>query len=339
MAIRSIHDPQRGKLWQISYCDSEGKRHREKVATRSAAEDLLGRRRREIAEGRYIPPRGGARLKFRDLAYAAMAQKKLRLATTSYETDLQRLKQLLPLIGNVPADRLTAVRIEETLGHLKAKTSGSTANRFHALISSVYKFAVKAGRVAVNPASKLKRFKENDSRVRWLRAEEEAKLRDAFVCDEHEWEFELALYTGMRRGEQFGLLWSNVDFDNKRLTVKGKTGQRRIRLNTKAIAALRKLEQLTGKKKYVCPDAGDDVKRDGRRWFEDACKKAGVTDFHWHDLRHTFASRLVMRGADLVSVKDLLGHKDIKMTMKYSHLAPSHLDEAVEKMAEVPACG
>lgn len=338
MGVRSIIDPRRGKLWQISYCDSEGKRHREKFVTRSAAEDAIGRRRREIAEGRYIPPRGGARLTFRDLATAAMVHKKLRLAPLSYRTDQLRLKQLLPLIGNVPADRLTPARIEETLGHLKSRTCGSTANRFHALISSIFKFAVKAERIAVNPAAKVKRFKENDSRVRWLRPEEEARLRDAFVADSHLWEFDLALHTGMRRGEQFSLVWSNVDFENRRLTVRGKTGQRRIRLNASAIGALKKLQELTGKSKYVSPDARDDVKRDWRRWLDEACEKAGVTDFHWHDLRHTFASRLVMRGVDLVSVKDLLGHKDVKMTMKYSHLAPSHLDDAVEKMnAEVPA--
>jgi site-specific recombinase XerD len=338
MAIRSIIDPRRGKLWQISYCDGEGKRRREKFATRNAAEDAMGRRRREIAEGRYIPPRHGVRLTFRALASAAFAQKKLRLAPTSYATDLLRIKQVYPLIGNLPAQALTPARVEETLAALKSTgISNSTVNRFRALISSIYKFAEHAGRISANPVKKVKPYKENPSRVRWLKPDEEEILRDSFVEDSNEWEFELALYTGMRRGEQFGLQWANVDFQNKRLTVKGKTGERRIRLNSKALAALRKLETLTGKKKFVSPDAADDVKRDGRRWFEKACEKAGVENFHWHDLRHTFASRLVMNGADLVSVKELLGHADIKMTMKYAHLAPSHLDDAVEKMVEEPA--
>lgn len=333
MAIRGIFErPPRSGVWWISYCDGEGKRHREKVGRRSAALDALGRRRLEVKEGRYIPPRAGARLTFRDLANAAMTQKKLRLAPASYETDMLRLKQLLPLIGNLPADRLTPARIEETLAHFRRQVSSSTVNRFHALISSIYKFAVHAGRVSINPASKVKRYKENESRIRWLRPEEEKAIRDALIADAHEYEFDLALHTGMRRGEQFGLQWKDVDLERGILTVRGKTGRRHVVANSNATAALRKLHAITGKETHVSPDADNDVKRDWRRWLEDAAKKAGVEDFHWHDLRHTFASRLVMNGVDIRTVQELLGHKSIVMTMKYSHLAPDHRQAAVEKM-------
>jgi integrase len=264
-----------------------------------------------------------------------MAHKKARLASSSYKTDEGRLKQLLPLMGSIVANRPDVpMRIQEALTRLKnSGLSGSTINRFHALVSSVFKFAVDAGHIENNPTKKVKRYKENESRIRWLRPEEEKAIRDeGLISDVHEYEFDLALNTGMRRGEQFGLQWKDVDFANKRLIVRGKTGTRPIRLNTAAIGALRKLQAITGNESHVSPDAGASVKRDSRRWFEKACKKAGVTDFHWHDLRHTFASRLVMGGSDIVSVKELLGHKDVKMTMKYAHLAPSHLDEAVEKM-------
>lgn len=333
MAIRGIFErPPRSGVWWISYCDSEGKRHREKAGRRSSALDALGRRRLEVKEGRYIPPRAGARLTFRDLAIAAMAQKKLRLAPASYETDILRLKQLMPLIGNLPADRLTSARIEETLAHFRRSVSSSTVNRFHALISSIYKFAVHAGRVSVNPAAKVKRYKENESRIRWLRPEEEKAIRAEFVADYHEYEFDLALHTGMRRGEQFGLQWKDVDLERGMLTVRGKTGRRHVVANSEAKSALRKLHKLTGKETHVSPDASADVKRDWRRWLEDAAKKAGVKDFHWHDLRHTFASRLVMGDADIRTVQELLGHKNITMTMKYAHLAQDHRLAAAEKM-------
>jgi site-specific recombinase XerD len=337
MAIRGIFErPPQSGVWWISYCDGEGKRHREKAGRRAAALDALGRRRLEVREGRYIPPRAGARLTFRELALAAMVQKKLRLADLSYETDAGRLQQLLLLIGNLPADQLTPARLEETLAHFKQSgLSGSTVNRFHALVSSIFKFAVKAGRLAVNPARQVSRYKENDSRVRWLRDEEEAQLRKAFVADSHEWEFDLALHTGMRRGEQFSLRWkgdTSVDFENKVLTVKGKSGRRHVTANESAIAALRKLEQLSGTHEFVCPDNDGSAKRDWRTWFEDAVEKAGVRDFHWHDLRHTFASRLVMKGIDLRTVQELLGHKSIVQTMKYAHLAQDHRQAAAEKM-------
>src|SRR3984957_4512889 len=134
MAIRGIFErPPRSRTWWISYCDVEGKRHREKIGRRSAALDALARRRVEVKDGRFIPPKKGARLTFRELATAAMVQKKLRLAPLSYETDIIRLGKLLPLIGNVPADRLTPARVEETLATLRASVSPSTANRYHSL--------------------------------------------------------------------------------------------------------------------------------------------------------------------------------------------------------------
>jgi site-specific recombinase XerD len=340
MPIRGIFErPPSSGVWWISYCDGEGKRHREKAGRRSAALDALGRRRLEVKEGRYIPPRAGARLTFRELAKAAMARKKLRLAPTSYETDNERLQQLLPLIGNLPADRLTPARIEETLAHFKRRVSGSTVNRFHALISSIYKFAVLAGRIGVNPMSKVKRYKENESRLRWLNGDEEKQIRDALVADSHEMELDLAINTGMRRGEQFWLEWQNVVFgttpdgtEQADLTVHGKTGRRQVKANSAACAALRKLQAITGTKTHVSPDAREGLKRDSRRWLEDAAKKAGVKNFRWHDLRHTFASRLVMNGVDIRTVQELLGHKSITMTMKYAHLAPDSRQSAVERV-------
>jgi integrase len=69
-----------------------------------------------------------------------------------------------------------------------------------------------------------------------------------------------------------------------------------------------------------------------RHWFEDAVKKAGLVDFTWHDLRHTFASRLVMADVDIRTVAELMGHKKIQMTMRYAHLAPEHKPVAVERL-------
>jgi integrase len=323
--------PLKSGVWWISYCDTEGRRHREKVGRRSQALVAVSRRRLEIRDGRYIAPRKG-RLTFRDLAQAAMIQKKIRLRPLSYKTDQGRLGHLLPLIGAVAADQLTPDRVEHALQVLQSKVCGSTANRYRSLISSIYAFAIRSGRIAFNPVSRVKRYRENDSRIRWLRAEEEAGLRKAIDTLAHEFEFDLALHTGMRRGEQFDLKWKDCDLERGNLEVKGKTGARHIVANRSALAALRHLKEISGDREFVCPDRSANTQRDWRHWLEKAVKLARIEDFHWHDLRHTFASRLVMRGVDIRTVQDLMGHKSITMTMKYAHLAKDHRQAAVEKM-------
>jgi len=333
--------PASGTYW-ISYTDNEGKRRREKSGTKlPAAVELLAQRKKQVKRGDDIQPRQRRVWTFRRLAEDAIRHKELRLAESTIATDKSRLKQLLELIGSTRFDRLTPKRIEEVLAELKrSERSSSTVNRYRSFISTVFTYAIKTNRISMNPVTKVGRYKENEPRVRWMRPEEEKRLRAEFVADEHEWEFDLALYTGMRRGEQFFLEWKNVDLEHGMLTVTGKTGQRHIRFDPDGPAgeALRKLQKKSGDRQYVCPDNDGKVKRDWRTWFEDALKaaKPKISDFHWHDIRHTYASRLVMAGRDIRAVQELLGHKSILQTMKYSHLSPDHLKAAVAKMA-VPA--
>lgn len=335
--IRQI-PPDSGIHW-IDYRDPSGQRRREKAGKLSAALDLLRTRKREVETGKYIAPRQARVWTFRRLAEEAIRNKAIRLAPLTIETDGIRLGQLLPHCGHVRFDRFTAQRIEEVLATLKRSgLSNSTVNRYRSFISSVFTFAVKTSRIAANPVALVGRFKENDSRLRWLKDAEEKRIRKAFVADQHEWEFDLALHTGMRRGEQFGLRWKDVDLDNGMLTVKGKTGRRHIVANATACSALWKLQKMSGDKEFVCPDRNvGQTKRDWRRWLEDAAVEANVSDFHWHDLRHTFASRLVMAGVDIRTVQELLGHKSIVMTMRYAHLSSDHRKTAVEKMNAIVA--
>ncbi len=332
--------PESGVYW-ISYFDTDGKRRREKAGKLSAALDLLALRKKQVKTGEYIQPRQARVWTFRRLAEEAIKHKSLRMAALTIETDTIRLGQLLPFIGSTRFDRLTPEKIDEVLATLKRSgLSSSTVNRYRSLISSVFTYALKTNRVGMNPVTRVGRYKENDPRVRWLRPNEEERIRKVFVADSHEWEFDLALCTGMRRGEQFWLRWKDSDLEHGVLTVKGKTGRRHVIANENALAALRKLQKLSGDKEFVCPENDGSQKRDWRTWFEEALEEANVTDFHWHDLRHTFASRLVMAGVDIRTVQELLGHKSIVQTMKYAHLSADHRKAAVAKMnieAAVPA--
>jgi site-specific recombinase XerD len=324
--------PNSGVHW-VSYYDADGNRRREKAGKLSAALDLLAQRRAQVKKGDFIPPRQTRAWTFRKLAEEAIRRKALRLAPGTISTDKSRLNQLLPLIGGMRFDRLSPERIEETLAKLKGSgLSDSTLNRYRSFISSVFSYALKINLASTNPVARVGRYRENDSRLRWLRPEEEEQIRTQLVIDTHRWEFDLALHTGMRRGEQFWLRWKDIDLERGKLTVKGKTGRRHIEANVTAVSALRKLHMRTGEKEFVCPDNDGKAKRDWRRWLLDAVKDAGVEDFHWHDLRHTFASRLVMAGVDIRTVQELLGHKSINQTMRYAHLSADHRKQAVAKM-------
>ena len=327
--------PIKSGIWHISYCDGSGQRHREKVGGKRDAELAYHKRKTEIREGRYIPPRGGGRaLSFNDLAAQGMEYKRLRLAPRSYESDMAKVKELTPTLGHLDAEAIQPAHIEQILAKLRNRgLCGSSVNRYRSMLSSLFGYGVRMGLLRSNPVAQVKRFKESEHRVRWLKPEEEERLRKVIRerCPEREPEFDLALYTGMRRGEQFTLKWDNVDLERGLLTVHGKSGRRFVVVNKSAKAAILKLAELAQPKtEYVCPETKAEAQRDWRRWFEDAVEEAKIENFHWHDLRHSFASRLVMAGVPLLTVSQLLGHHSITMSERYAHLSPDHRAAAVE---------
>lgn len=140
---------------------------------------------------------------------------------------------------------------------------------------------------------------------------------------------------GMRRSEQYDCEWAWVDLDAQKLTVpRSKHGQKRyVFLNDAAVAAFRLLWQFSsGEGKAFGHLYRTDSTKGAREWFEKALDAVGIADFRWHDLRHTFASRLVAAGVDIYMVKELMGHRTIQMTVRYAHLAPQRQLEAVQRL-------
>ena len=150
----------------------------------------------------------------------------------------------------------------------------------------------------------------------------------------------LSLHTGMRRGELFALTWQSVDLQASRITVHGATAKsgrtRHLPLNSEALAVLRGWhDQSANTIGLVFPGKNGAAFNNVRRSWEGALKAAKITRFRWHDLRHTFASKLVMAGVDLNTVRELLGHSDYAMTQRYAHLAPEHKAAAVAKLVVI----
>jgi integrase len=177
---------------------------------------------------------------------------------------------------------------------------------------------------------KVKLLKGEIKRLRYLSDEEAERL--VFNCEPYLKPIVLtALNTGMRRGEIFGLTWDRVDLKNRIILLdKTKNGERReVPINDNLYEILNSIvRRLDVPYVFFNPKTlkpYDNLKRS----FATALSKSHILDFRFHDLRHTFASQLIMKGVDLVTVKELLGHKDIKMTLRYSHLSHAHIKNAV----------
>lgn len=253
---------------------------------------------------------------------------------------------------------------------LKEGRKPATVNRDLDRIRSVYSRAVEWGFLGVHPLKAVKRAKGVDnSRVRYLSADEGKRLRGALQEREetrrasrerhNEWHAArgsaghpqwptngftdhlapmvlIALNTGLRRGELLGLTWENVNLASKLLTVAAGVAKsrkaRHIPLNAEALDVLARWKAQGVGRGLVFPGPGGVRMTHINTSWEGIVDDAKLLDFRFHDLRHDFASKLVMRGVDLNTVRELLGHADLKMTLRYAHLAPERLAAAVEKL-------
>jgi integrase len=297
-----------------------------------------------------------ARLLERDTPPAPATPKTLAQVATEYldykrgkgkrsiRQDEQILAKLKARLGaDTAIVELTAQRIAQyerdrvveksKLGRL---VTPSTINRELAILRHLLRLAEEWGYIAKVPKIRLGR--EPEGRLRFLAEDEIARLLTACEAKAPKSPHLLpvvtvALHTGMRKGEILGLTWERVDFARGVLQLEHtKSGRRRdVPMNRAVDEAL---AELPG------PKAEGFVfrKRDGRAWgnirtaFEDACREAKVENFRFHDLRHTCASWLVMKGRSLKEVQEILGHREFTMTLRYAHLSPDRLREAVASL-------
>lgn len=251
---------------------------------------------------------------------------------------------------------------------LSAGLKEATANRKLAALRGAISKAVEWEILDAHPMAKLKPMRlDIRARVRFLSTEEEERLRDALDSREarirHEresanrWRRDrkkaelpnlnecafadhlkpltiISINTGLRRGELFHLTWSDIDLVQKTVTVVGegaKTDQtRHIPLNKEALQTIEKWKGQAAAHALLFPSkTGGPMDNVNKAWGA-VLKAAGISTFRWHDLRHTFASKLAMKGVPLNTIRDLLGHADLKMTLRYAHLAPDSKAAAVE---------
>ncbi len=250
----------------------------------------------------------------------------------------------------------------------KAGAKPATINRYIASLKAALSKASYWGLIDSNPIRTVKMSKlDRSPNVRFLNPAEEQSLRDALDSRELEiradrtsgnvWRLDrgyptlhdlpdrefvdylkpmvlVAMNTGLRRGELFSLCWKQVDIQGGNLTVSGLTAKsgktRQVPLSKEAVEVLKSWKaQCKPDMKLVFPNKAGDRLNDIKTAWGSLLKRAKIKQFRFHDLRHHYASRLVMGGVDLNIVRELLGHGDTRMTLLYAHLAPEHMAQAI----------
>ncbi|PIQ88729.1 MAG: hypothetical protein COV72_06610 [Candidatus Omnitrophica bacterium CG11_big_fil_rev_8_21_14_0_20_42_13] len=320
----------KGEDYWIDYY-ALGKRKREKIgASKVLAENVLRKRKLQIAENRFLDIKKEEKIKFEEFADEYLELHCKVNNKSWHKSDYFNLRKLKSYFAGRYLYEITPKDIERYKAESLKSVTKATVNRVLNCLSSLYNRAIEWGKAANNPMRTVKLFKAENKRLRYLEKEEIVKL--LANCSNHLRPIVIvALNTGMRKGEIFGLKWYDVDFERGIIhLLNTKNGEKReVPMNEQAKTALIKVRKHP-QSAYIFSNKDGRPYTAVRKSFFTALKNAGIINFRFHDLRHTFASHLVMSGVDLNTVRELLGHKSLEMTLRYSHLSPDHKKRAVD---------
>lgn len=315
----------RGRIWhyRFRYRGQEYRGTTEETNERRAKDRL-----REAIERARAGPAGEAH-EWREVAlrYSEEVASSLRPSTVArYHASL---KALHPHVGDLMLDEIDRQAIADFVSARKGQgVTDATIRRDLTCLSAHLSAAVNWGWLAVNPVRQYatRALREAPPRVRYLRDRAELERLLAALQGGDRAIVEVAVETGMRRGELLALEWPDIDFTRREIAVRDSKTRtpRRVPMSSRCEAVLRAQSGHSGRVFNV----GTGTALAHR--FKSACRRAGIEDFHIHDLRHTFASWAVQRGVDLYRLGRVLGHSTQAMTARYAHLRPQDLRGVVE---------
>lgn len=331
----------RKDVWWMSFM-YQGRQVRRSTGTskKQLAEAIYAKVKVQIAEGQFFERREEQEHTFKEMMERYVAERAPLKAAKSRLRDHAALGHLLPVLG----EKLLAHITPKVMAHYKAQrrieqAAPATINKELQLVRHAFNLAMREWEwCRENPMHRVSLEQVRNEVDRWLTSEEEDRLMAA----SSPWLREImvfAMNTGMRQGEILNLQWQDVDFSRGTLIVmQSKNGTRRtIPLNTKVYELLAAKQAAAGLSRgpvFKTPLGNLLQVRFLVREFCEARNRAGIPDFRFHDMRHTFATRLVQRGVDLYKVQRLLGHKTNLMTQRYAHHSPESLREGVNVLDE-----
>jgi integrase len=268
----------------------------------------------------------------------------------------RRLAQIKKEFGNRIASGVKGHEISDWLESMD--TAPATRNRLKTTFSAAYRHGSRY--VSVNPARDVPSEKVGEGVIRALSLAEEQKLRNVLQADvdacgptkptlkeraqHHIYELDVALGAGLRRGEQYKLSWPDVDLEDKKITVRNtKTGTDRVvYMNDDVLEAFQGLKKLSLHRKRRAADtpnkSAPDVVfalGDPKKWFASALRRARIKDFRWHDLRHTFCTRLAQNQANAFVIMKAAGHKSAQTSSRYVHINEEIMRQAMRGLNRV----
>jgi integrase len=290
--------------------------------TKAQAERAETQIRQDVYEGKYVKATAPSLDSFVKEVYLPW----LKLNKRSWRSDLEHTEVLIREFGELNLDEITPILIEKFKRERRAsitrrgkERAPASVNRELEVLSRIFTLAMDQDAVAANPCRKVKKLLMDNVRTRYLSVEEEERLMESLtgrLAHLHPIII-VAVDTGLRRRELLSLEKEQVDFNLDVINVKRtKSGKGRTVPMTPRVR-----ETLIN----LCADV--------KHSFTSAVKAAGLTDFTFHDLRHTFGTRLAASGADVVKIRELMGHASITTTMRYMHASDSGKRDAIARMA------
>ncbi len=327
----------RGSVWWMSFTHSGGQYRRstetedKKLATR-----IFDKLKGEIAEGKWFERPPGDAYKFKDLMEKYMLEySAVNKAASSHKRDKSLVVQLKSVFGDHYLTEITPAMISDFKVKRRADgVSPRTINYELTTMSHAFNIAIREwGLASENPVMKVRKERVSNNIERWLTLDEEKKL----LKESPKWLQDIIIFainTGLRQSEILDLKWSQVDMDRETVTILEQKNRcvDTLPLNETVVRLLwAKRDASAGIDDYVFPNTLN--QRKGNRLlltaFYKARDRAVITNFRFHDLRHTFATRLVQNGVDLYSVQKLGRWKNMTMVQRYAHHHPESLRAAI----------
>jgi len=371
------------KVWYFYYYDKDGKRASKKLGTFDALTVAQARDMAKDVAGRVVRGENVKKEKpVQKLTYGEYLKEHYEPWVVSHRKSgletMKTIKSAFHFLLHQPLEDLSSIALEQwRTKRVNEGRKNATINRQITALQASINWGVKHEFIKENPLARLGRLREHDSdtRVRYLTDEERARLMKALDEREaeiraarirhNEWALErgyervpeikgeyadylkpmilLSLYTGVRQGNLFSLVWGDIDFSTRTMALRASVSKasktQNLPLNSfavKVLSAWRDQSTNVAGNALVFPSPRGGGKFDNckKAWVA-LMKDAQIENFRWHDMRHDFASQLVMKGVDLNTVRELMGHADLKMTLRYAHLAPEFKRAAVEMLTNL----